>query len=397
MTFNHPVFNYASYVFKRDVDKFFVAFAIRNLAIGMVLIFEPIYLYSYLENSLPSTFLYFAFLYGLAAFATVLGAKFMGRFGPQASILVSYLFYFAYYAFLFLLPNSPFFLGAAVVAGAVAMALFWPAFHVDFVRFSSSQNRGKEVGLANMVSVLPAIIAPFIGGWVISSFGYPPLFVMVLLVLVASAIPLLYTRETRETYTDSYGSLFSKLFSKENWRREAAFGAVSCEIGLSLYVWPIFLFSLAVGFSEIGGIAAFSLLASAMFMLYVGRISDTKDRPWLLNVGAVMTAVSWVLRYFVKTPFDALLTDTIYRVSRSSAAVPYQAFVYDRAANHGGYADEYIVFREVVALGARFFCFAFLALVFVLFPSMGVNAVFIGGSVLSLGFLLFQNLPTMKQ
>ncbi|MDZ4231671.1 MAG: hypothetical protein U1C72_00260, partial [Candidatus Pacearchaeota archaeon] len=376
MTLNRPIFDYFSYAFRRDVDKFFIAFAIRNLAVGMVLIFEPIYLYVYFGHSLPLTFLYFAAIYIIAGLVSILGAKIMGRLGPHANILISYPFLFAYYASLFLLPHSPYFLAAAIFFAPVSIVLFWPAFHVDFVRFSSSQSRGKEVGLINVVAVLPAIAAPFIGGWVITSFGYPPLFIMVLLLLLASGIPLLYAKQTHESYADSYGAVFRKILSPGNWRREAVFAAASSEIGINLYVWPLFLFSLAIGFSAIGGIAAFSLFASGIFMLYVGRISDTPDRPWLLNVGAVMTSVSWVFKYFVRTPFDALLTDTIYRVSRSSAAIPYQTLFYERAAQQGGKADEYIVFREVVSSLARGFTFLTLAGLFVFLPHLSINSIF---------------------
>lgn len=382
---------YFEYFVKRDVDKFFIAIAIRNLAVGMVLIFEPIYLYLYFNRDLSSTLFYHAALFGLYGLFSVLGAKLLQRFGPNRVILASYFFFIAYYIALLLFPQSFLFVPLAVFVGSIAMALFWLAFHVDFVRFSSAKNRGKEVSKAGVATLFPMVAAPFIGGWILASFGYPMLFVAVLVVLLASAIPLAYTTETHEVYTDSYGKVLRKIFSRERWRTTLAFVSFGTEISIVAFIWPLFMFIAAIGFTAIGGITSVALLASGVFILYIGKLSDTAERPWLLNVGAIWSSLAWIIKSFVNTPFDALLSHLIYKVARGAAAIPFQTFFYEKAAASPQMADEFIVYRTVIIALTRFLFFSVLAIIFWFFPDIPLRYVFFIGALSALGLMLLQS------
>ena len=131
-------------------------------------------------------------------------------------------------------------------------------------------------------------------------------------------------------------------------------------------------------------------------MLYVGKITDTEDRSWLLNVGAVWTAIAWVLKSFVQNTFDAMLAQAIYRISRSAAAVPFVTYLYEKAAAKGEQADEFIVYREVVSSLSRGVFFALLALVFYVFPHLSLSVVFFAAAIFSLGFMFLGNFPKFK-
>ncbi|MCP6726843.1 MAG: MFS transporter [Patescibacteria group bacterium] len=388
--------HYFDYFVKRDVDKFFIAVAIRNLAMGMVLVFEAVYIFLFFNQTIAPVFFFFAALYLLYGLFVVMGAKVISKIGPTRSILVSYFLYFIFYISLFLFSQSFFFVPLAVVAGAAGMALYWPSFHIDFVRFSSTSHRGKEVGKVNVAALLPMVASPFIGGWIITTLGYPALFVAVLITLLASAIPLMYTKETHEMYTDSYRKVFGKIFSRERWRASLAFSSVALEIAINLTIWPLFMFMAAITFSQIGGITSFSLLISALFILYIGKLSDTKDRSWLLNIGAIWTSIAWVMKYFVQTPFDAFLAQTVYKTSRAAVGIPFFTFFYEKAGSLKEQADEFIVYREVINGGAKFIFFALLGVLFLVVPSFPLGVIFFVAAIAVLCFMFLQNSPTMR-
>lgn len=384
---------YFRYLVRRDITKLYLAISIRNLALGMVLLFEPIYIYLSFEKSLPLTILFFALIYGFYGFLAPFGGKFMAKIGPTKSILVSLFFYFGYYLSLFLFPVSAWFIPLSIFLAVAATLLFWPAFHTDFARFSSTKGRGGDVGRLNVIRILPLIVSPIFGGWVLALFGYPVLFTVVLAVLLASIIPLFYARETHEVYTDSYKGAWKRAWKKENIGTSIAFIANGLEVTVSSLFWPLFLFSLAITFEFMGAIASFALVISTLFMLYVGRVSDTQERPWLLNVGALWTGISWIIKFFVGTTFDAFLAHTLYRISRSAAGVPFQTFFYEKAAGKGEEADEFIVNREIVVNVSRFVLLLLAALLFWVFPSLSVNAMFFGAAVFSLGFMFAGKIP----
>lgn len=390
VAFHH---HYLQYFLKRDVTKLYIATAIRNLALGMVFVFTPIYLYIYFDRSIPLTLLFFGVMFGLYGVLAVIGGRVMDKIGSKKSMLVSSFFYISHFLALFFIYESFLLVPAAIIMGAVGMALFWPAFHTDFVRFSSKEKRGEEASRINVAMLLPSVLSPVIGGVILGAFGFPVLFATVAIVLFASAIPLFYGKEHDEAYTDSYMNAWRRIFKKEN--RSMSIGLLSegMELGVHFYVWPLFLFILAVSFSEMGGITSFALIVANIFMLYAGRISDTQERPWLLNIGAVWTSIAWVLVYFVTTPFSALLAQTIYRVSRAAAQVPFWTFFYEKAASKKEEADEFIIYREILTNVGIFFFFAILAAVFYVFPDLKVNAVFLAAAVFALGFMFLGNPP----
>ena len=336
--------HYFQYLLKRDVTKLYVSIAIRNLAIGMVAIFGVVYWYLYFDKSIAFTLLFLGVMYGMHGVLVPLSGKVMAKIGAVRNMLLSSVFYIAYYLSLVFMTDSSFLVPFAISVGAIGMALFWPAFHTDFVRLSSQSSRGQETSKVNVAVLLPTVLSPVIGGIILSAFGFPVLFAMVSIMIFASTLPLFYSQEHHEVYTDSYTKSWSRMFKKENRSISIGFLSESLEVGIDLYIWPLFLFTLAVSFSLMGGITSAALIVSSIFMLYVGRITDTQERPWLLNVGALWTAVAWILKYFVRTPFDALLAHMIYRVSKSAARIPFQALMYEKAATKGAEADEFIIY-----------------------------------------------------
>lgn len=384
---------YFQYLIRQDITKLYLAISIRNLALGMVLLFEPVYVYLFFGESLPLTILFFAAIYGIYGLFAPLSGMIMGRIGPTKTILISLFLYFSYYLVLFLLMQFVWLLPVAIFLGAFAMLLFWTAFDTNFARFSSKQGRGKEVGKLNVMKLFPMIVAPVIGGWVLALFGYPALFLVVLAVLISSIIPLLYSKETHEVYTDSYVKAWKRTWTKENFKTSIGFAANSVEGVVIFLFWPLFMFLLAVSFNSMGAIASFALITSALFMLYVGKVSDTQERPWLLNVGALWTGISWIIKFFVGTTFDAFLAHALYLMSRSAAAVPFQTFFYERAAAKGAETDEFVVNRQLI-MGISRAIFLFLAAaVFWIIPSLPLQAVFFVAAIMSLGFMFSGKLP----
>ncbi|MCH8986623.1 MFS transporter, partial [Patescibacteria group bacterium] len=196
--------HYFRYFLQQDITRLYITVAIRNLAVGMVAVFSPAYVYLYFGESIPLTMLYFGLMYGVTGLLAVAGGKLIGVLGSSKTMLISSFFLIGYYLSLFSFDTSFVFVPLSIIAAGVAMALFWPGFHTDFVRFSSRETRGKESGRVNVAMLLPTILSPLLGGFILVKFGFPVLFIIVSVVLVAATIPLFYRRQYREEYTDSY-------------------------------------------------------------------------------------------------------------------------------------------------------------------------------------------------
>ena len=395
MPFHFTPINFLHYFLKREANQFFTSIAIRSLALGMVLIFEPIYMFGYFNESLPLTVLYFAAVHGLYGVLVAFGAKLVSKIGLKHSILFSHFFFFSYYLILFFVYQSFILLPLAIFVRVVAMVLFWPAFHIDFVRFSERGYSGRQVGKMNVIYSVPTILSPVIGGAILNTGGYPALFAAVLVVLFSSSIPMFFSKETFVAYTDTYLKAWWRIFRKENLRTTIAFVSSSMEYSASLYLWPLFMFILAISYEAMGGITTFSLATAALFTLYMGRISDSiSNRVWFLNIGSVLTSVAWIIKYFVVTPFDAFLAHALYRICRTSASIPFETFYYKKASLKGSEGDEFIIYRETVLNISRFIFLAGSALFFVFIPQ--IKILFLVVAVISLGMMSLGVPPKLK-
>ena len=394
MPLNFSPIHFFQYALKREATQFFASIAIRSFAMGMVTIFEVVYIYVFF-NSIPLAILFYAAMHGLYSFIVIFSARIMSKIGLKHSILLSHFLFIVYYISLFFIPQYFFLIPITIILGAIAMSFFWPAFSIDFTRFSEKGYQGREVGKINIALYLPTIISPIIGGFILKTIGYPGLFIAVLVVLLASSIPMFLSKETHIVYSDSFKGALDRVFKKKNIRTSLGIFASGSEIGIDVYIWPIFMFVLAIDFTMMGGITTFSLLVAALFTLYMGRMSDSvSNRVWFLNIGAFLTAIAWIIKYFVLNPFDAFLGQTLYKLCRSSARIPFQTFIYRKASLKGQELDEFIVYREIVGHFSKALILAILAGVFFFIPQL--NIAFIVAAVLSLGLVFIGVPPKFK-
>ena len=243
MPFHFSPINFIHYYLKREATQFFTSIAIRYLGLGMVLIFEPIYIYLYFGRSIPLTLLFIGSIHGLFALLVVFGGKLISKIGLRHAMLFSNFFIFGYYLSLFFINISIFFVPLAILLKSIGFTLFWPAFHIDFARFSKKDHRGLQVGKLNIAVLIPTIFSPIIGGAVLAVFGYSVLFTIVLIILLISAIPLFLSKDHQELYTDSYHKAWGRMFKKINFRNDLALISNSLELSINAYLWPLLCLS----------------------------------------------------------------------------------------------------------------------------------------------------------
>ena len=391
-----PYLTITSYLFfflKKESDRFFISVAIRAFAFGMIAIYIPIYIYEYF-NSLSLSFLFFAGIYGLHGILVPFGGKAMMKFGIKKTMLLSYPFFLGFYICLFFFDKSIFFVPLSIILYGLGMVLFWPAYHISFIQVSETKKIGKEVGKLNFVVALPGILAPFIGGVIISFFGFATLFVAVLCVLISSAIPLFLSRDIHQHYSDTYLGVYKRIFKKQNRYYNLAFISQGLETLINIRVWPLFLIISSIGYLAVGSITTISLAVSLLFTLYMGRITDRVSKTKLLAIGSVLTSGAWIGKFFVIGSASAFLAQSFYRFARTSAEIPMQSLVYEKAKNKGEELDEFIIYRDMVIGISRCFFLIILASIFYILPN--VNIAFLLAAVFSLGFMFLGKIPEIK-
>ena len=376
----------------RQVRELWASTLVMDLALSMVSIFEPVFLYVLLSKIYaPQACLIYVALFYLAVyipylFVVPLGAKFAKRFGYEISIAVASIFFIVFYFALFAANSSIWFLIPAALAYVLQKTFYWPAFHANFARFGSSGEQGREIGNLWALQSLIYIIGPFIGGLILEYFGFRVLFIIVSLLTLASNLPMLLTKEYFVSTPFSYGGAWKRLLGKENRRHFFAQWGYG-EEWIVLIIWPIFMYLVAEDFLGLGIISALSALVSTIVLIIIGRLTDKSDKQKLLKVGGVFYFFSWILKLISRTTLGVILLDTYSKVAKNTISLPITASIYHDA--HDSSVMSTIIFFEMSLVVGKIVAIIACLLVLSVF-SPGYNAMFILGALFTLFYLLLR-------
>jgi MFS family permease len=362
----------------RELNELYVSIGARYFALSMIGMFVPIYLLN-LGYSFPTVMLFYAVLYGTYALFIIPAGKVACRFGFKHSILFSIPLLVAVYLLLYALPQYQIPIYIIAVIYGINSAMFWTGYHSDFSRFSDSKSRGKEVGTAQAAVTGFNVIGPVTGGLILTFVGFDILFILVSVMLLASAIPLFLSRDVHEPIGFSVRSMFTG----HKIRDILAYSGKGIEHATGIIIWPIFLFFVVLNsYTSLGFVFSLSIFFSLVFAFVVGRFSDV-NRRLVLRLGGLFNAAVWVFRAFARTPLLVYIADSLYGMSQTMVIVSFNALNYDKAREGENNIIKTIMLREVT-IGAAATLF-FIALYF--FADYFITFLFAGGA--SLLVLLF--------
>lgn len=314
---------------KRQVRELFISTTLINLALALVTLFEPIYLYK-IGYDLQHIMLFYLITYVCYFFLMPLGGKFARQRGYEIGILVGSFLYIAFYISLFLIARYPELFYIAPIIYALQKTFYWPAYHADFAHFADSQEEGREISTMNAASSLVYIIGPVLAGFIISQWGYGVLFITASVIFLASNIATLVTKEKFTPANFSYGEVYRDLFSRENRQALWAYIGFGEEL-IVLVVWPVFISIVIADVFNLGIIVTLATLVTTIVTLYIGKLSDSRNKRKILSLGSYIYSLSWFFRVFISTTVGVFFVDTLSKLGKNIVAVPLIALTYEKA------------------------------------------------------------------
>lgn len=307
-----------------EISELFVSFTLRNLAISAVMVFSGAFLYE-LGARIPLIFGFFLAWYA-TDFLTMVPMAILGsRIGFKRLILLSQIPLIAYVIwFSTLTTPTPFILVIGALAG-IAMSSYWVSHHTILATFSDAGSRGSEVGLINIGSRLAQSVGPLLGGLAIALFGFPPVFGVMALVLLASGLLLLRTPDVRVDERVSVRHLTNGVRTRDFL---ASFG-MGADFAANATIWPLLLFTTLVGAAGLGGLSSLAMFVSLITALFVTAVPDGHERRFLfLSSGA--TIVAWMVRLLLKLPL-LFVTEPLYGAAKPFSMISFFAKTYEQS------------------------------------------------------------------
>ncbi len=343
MFLNHSL----KYFFHNKLSEFYIMFSLRNLGLAMINLFLPIFIFS-LRNSLFDVinFLFFQFLSLIIFFP--LAGKLTSKIGNAHTMLFSSPFLILFFLILYssnqiiaLLP----FLGVLL---GFAEAFFWMPFHSEFSFISKSKEIDKEISYYRIFGIVFSTIGPLIGSIIILFFGFSVLFLSTIILLLASQIPLLLSKDIKTRQRFYLKNIFrTKNFS--DFVPHFGYGAV---LITTACLWPLLLFFIVSDFFIIGYFALIVNLLSVIITFLIGKKIFNKNKKNVIKKGATIFSFTIILRAFV---FNALQASMIWFLGGllwPLFELPLESFVYSKSKRFNKL--EFFVAREFSLAVGRF-------------------------------------------
>lgn len=331
---------------KKELYQIYLSVALRSIAISLIGIFIPLYLFQEKGLGLEKTLLFFVLYSVVFGISMPLAATFSSRYGIRHSILIGIPLYLSFVAMLYFLPNAPLLIILASSCLGASQAFYWMGMHLAFHHASHPKHRGEEVGTRASVTVLSTLLGPFIGGILITWQGFEAVFSLAAILLFASGFLLL---RNKENYVSYHFSLKSVL-DKKHWKDALFFVSRGTHIIADGVVWPLFIFFILGSYFSMGVVGSLMSLSSIILYWGIGRYSDHHaNRRRIIRWSSFLDSILWFGMAFIHTIMQVFGITILTSIIRAVHESPTGALEYDKAK---GQVAAYFVNREIfICLG----------------------------------------------
>lgn len=355
---------------------------IQKIATGLLGLFLPVFLFQKFQ-SINLVLVFYLISFTLYLFLSAPGAMLASRLTFKKALIFSVFAGTIYYVcFYFFDYNILLFSVLALIMSNIDSIFYWTPYHSGFAKFTDKKTRGRTIGLLSAVGSLLSIALPVIAGFVIVHFGFNALFIIVILVYFSSLFPFLAMSQINEYYTFGYWQTWKILFHPRDHRILFTYMADGAQDFIGVIIWPIFMWQLLSGdYQVVGIVSSLIILVTILLRLVVGSYTDKFNKKKLLQYGTVLYSLGWLTKIFVHTGFHIFLASSYHNFTAIAMRTPFDALMYEKAADAGHYMDEYTILRSMSLNLGRI---AMILILFILFNFVGLNYAFIFAAVAAL-------------
>jgi hypothetical protein len=378
-----------------ELSEMYLSGFLRTLAIGMIGVFVPIYLYKN-GYSLTAILVYYFMFYIFGIIADYLVAHLVALVGPKHVMRTSLLVQMLFSILLIHLDKLPFALPLLALFGCLGSTLYFIPYNVDFSKVKHRRHGGKEVGFTQVLEKMAAVLGPLLGGAAATYIAPTATFALSALAMFIATIILMLSPEAVQTRQHIK---FKGLKVKENWRDFIAFSFFCAENAISILVWPIFL-SLVVFTSgvyiKLGVVSAAAALTAILVAMPLGKLLDNNKGAAMVRYGTMVNSAIHLLRLATTNLGGAVFVSFANEPNTLVYRIAFLKGYYDKADDYPGFRIAFLASCEMSADVMRASTFGILALCSLHFSAYTVCVVaFVLGAIYS-QLIRLQRFPALK-
>lgn len=194
---------------------------------------------------------------------------------------------------------------------ALCDIFYWLPYHSYYAVAGDHADRGKQVGVLFGLITLLSMVAPLVGGILITHFGFSTLCVFATAIMLISSVPIFFLPVLSAGETMTFKSAY-KSIDKRGLILQLGDGFMA----MHTFVWTIALFYLVGNYVTFGILTAFQLFMTSLMFLVLGYYLDKGKGKWIMFTGVVLIALVIILRAFwVTTIPQIIIIDIIFALA----------------------------------------------------------------------------------
>jgi MFS family permease len=279
-----------------------IADTLRYIALALISLFIPIYLLEIGYSIFTIAVFEIGLFVGSIFFHFIILSN-INRIKVKRSMILSYLADILFYVLLYNsadlinLLGSYKFLLILVLVHVMASTFYWTAHHIYFFNSSNSKNGGEKLGLLKSIPVAIGVISPFLGGVLITVYGFHIAFFVSVLLLILASIGLFFSKGIHAEFKIVKSKVFDFNYDIKNW----IYFIEGFDYTAATFMWPVFMFVMAVKIVSMGIIYFFANTAYSIITYIGGKFSDRHGVRKIGRIGVIGRGLSLIIRSFSKT------------------------------------------------------------------------------------------------
>jgi len=363
---------------KDDMHEIYFNQVIETFAISLISIFVPIYL---LENGFPliAAFSFMLTYWGAMFLFAPIAAEISSRIGFKHTIIGRAPLLILYFSLLFLLGYVSDYILFVAMLGGFCSILYWVSTNAEFVKAADEERSAKQIGYLNALPQISAVAAPLISAVILTTLGFPIIFLIVIALIVVSQVPFLLTSDYKEKFT---------LKMRKSWlfldkRFFALFAIQGVIFSNDFLFWGVFVFQ-KFGLISAGLTASLYGAGMAIFTVIIGKVSsESHKRRNMLILGAIGYAFISIVRISTATPMEAFLISMLAGIFTTLISMPIYVEFSGCAKKEG--ILNWVTFRDFWLAAGRF---GFTLAAMVLLMVFSENVFFAGFALAAMASIL---------
>ena len=320
---------------KGDLVHLLLSGVSRRIAMVLLYIFSPIYIYlnatelGFSQSQAILVVLFFYLISYTVKLGTLVYSEDLSRkIGFKSTIRLSLVPYLVFILAMIATPYSSVMLLVAAVMMGMHTGFFWWGYHGYFIKTGESGHLGKSVGEADLLETTATVVTPIIGALIAGILGISVLFIVSAVFMVIAIILLGKDHERRQRRDVKFVEVL-KLIKKHKYIAVAYVG-VATDMVMYIVIWPVFLFLFFGEVLNLGIVVSASAFVAAIFSYIVGSRVDKQGERRVVSIGSPLVSISWFIKAFVQTLPVFIATDALRNFGQKMTVVPLVALTYKK-------------------------------------------------------------------